>query len=135
MAGKRRKKHAATEVTAAPDVATGAGSAETQVETPAKLGKAAATRGDVSVTSKTEQAREKATTARADGKVPITRADVAPSPVASSAAAAAPDNAGSADDREQQIRERAYHLWKHAGEPHGQHEDYWVLAEKELLKG
>ena len=132
MAGKRRKKHAATEVKAAPDdAATRVQSTETHVEVPATPGKAAVPRGAVRVTPKAEQARKKATGATAAGKVPVTRAEVAPSP-AKGTAAAAPDNGSSAEDREQQIRERAYHLWKHAGEPHGQHDDHWSLAEKQL---
>ncbi|MCK0196934.1 DUF2934 domain-containing protein [Ancylobacter sp. 6x-1] len=32
------------------------------------------------------------------------------------------------DDREQRIRERAYHLWMEEGRPHGRHADHWVLA-------
>jgi hypothetical protein len=34
---------------------------------------------------------------------------------------------------EQEIRTRAYELWKDAGEPHGQMDQLWYKAEKELL--
>jgi hypothetical protein len=34
---------------------------------------------------------------------------------------------------EQEIRTRAYELWKAAGEPHGQMDTLWYQAEKELL--
>lgn len=34
---------------------------------------------------------------------------------------------------EQEIRTRAYELWKAAGEPHGQMDVLWYQAEKELL--
>lgn len=30
------------------------------------------------------------------------------------------------------IRERAYHIWKDLGEPHGQETNHWVRAEREL---
>ncbi|MBS7539579.1 DUF2934 domain-containing protein [Ancylobacter lacus] len=32
------------------------------------------------------------------------------------------------DDREQRIREKAYHLWVAEGYPHGRHERHWELA-------
>jgi Protein of unknown function (DUF2934) len=35
---------------------------------------------------------------------------------------------------EKDIRERAYHLWKSAGEPNGSPDDFWYQAEKEILK-
>jgi len=35
---------------------------------------------------------------------------------------------------ERRIRERAYHLWKSAGEPNGSPNDFWYQAEKEILK-
>jgi hypothetical protein len=34
---------------------------------------------------------------------------------------------------EQEIRNRAYHLWKKAGEPAGTMDIFWYEAEKELL--
>ena len=34
---------------------------------------------------------------------------------------------------EEQIRTRAYELWKSAGEPYGQMDVLWYQAEKELL--
>jgi hypothetical protein len=34
--------------------------------------------------------------------------------------------------RDQRIRERAYHLWKADGEPHGRDADYWERA-RELI--
>jgi hypothetical protein len=35
---------------------------------------------------------------------------------------------------EQEIRKRAYELWKDAGEPQGQMDQLWYKAEKELLE-
>ncbi|QOZ25200.1 hypothetical protein CI1B_42930 [Bradyrhizobium ivorense] len=35
---------------------------------------------------------------------------------------------------EQEIRTRAYELWKDAGEPHGNMDHLWYQAEKELLE-
>lgn len=34
---------------------------------------------------------------------------------------------------EDDIRNRAYHLWKEAGEPAGRMDIYWYQAERELL--
>ena len=34
---------------------------------------------------------------------------------------------------EEDIRHRAYHLWKEAGEPRGEMDTFWYEAEKELL--
>ncbi|MCQ8240798.1 DUF2934 domain-containing protein [Rhizosaccharibacter radicis] len=34
--------------------------------------------------------------------------------------------------REEKIRERAYHLWQAAGEPHGRHDEFWEQA-RELV--
>ncbi|MCK1477718.1 hypothetical protein ACVWZZ_008361 [Bradyrhizobium sp. LM6.10] len=34
---------------------------------------------------------------------------------------------------EEEIRNRAYHLWKEAGEPAGTMDTFWYEAEKELL--
>jgi Protein of unknown function (DUF2934) len=34
---------------------------------------------------------------------------------------------------EDDIRNRAYHLWKEAGEPAGRMDIYWYEAERELL--
>ena len=33
---------------------------------------------------------------------------------------------------EEDIRTRAYDLWKQAGEPEGRDEEFWLLAEQEL---
>jgi hypothetical protein len=33
---------------------------------------------------------------------------------------------------EQQIRERAFHLWEAAGRPHGQSDRHWLAAEREV---
>lgn len=33
---------------------------------------------------------------------------------------------------EEDIRTRAYDLWKEAGEPEGRDEEFWLLAEQEL---
>ncbi len=33
------------------------------------------------------------------------------------------------------IRERAYHIWKDLGEPHGQETNHWARAERELARG
>lgn len=33
----------------------------------------------------------------------------------------------------EEIRMRAYHLWLHAGRPHGQELDFWLRAEREFL--
>jgi hypothetical protein len=35
---------------------------------------------------------------------------------------------------EEQIRTRAYELWKQAGQPYGQMDTLWYQAEKELLR-
>jgi hypothetical protein len=35
---------------------------------------------------------------------------------------------------EEDIRKRAYHLWKSAGEPNGSPDDFWYQAEKEIFK-
>jgi hypothetical protein len=33
---------------------------------------------------------------------------------------------------EQQIRERAFHLWEQAGHPHDRADDHWLMAEREI---
>ena len=33
------------------------------------------------------------------------------------------------NDREQQVRERAYYLWEAEGRPHGRAEIHWAMAE------
>ncbi len=33
-------------------------------------------------------------------------------------------------DRQQRIRERAYHLWEADGSPHGRHDEYWERAQE-----
>ena len=35
---------------------------------------------------------------------------------------------------EYEVRVRAFELWRDAGEPDGQMDTFWYLAEKELLK-
>ncbi len=37
-----------------------------------------------------------------------------------------------ADDREQQIKQRAYRIWQDEGEPSGRDQDHWSRAEAEL---
>jgi len=37
------------------------------------------------------------------------------------------------NDRQQQIRERAYHLWEKAGYPWFRDEEFWHQAEKEIM--
>jgi hypothetical protein len=39
-----------------------------------------------------------------------------------------------AEPTEDEIRTRAFQLWKDAGEPDGMMETFWYLAEKELLR-
>jgi hypothetical protein len=39
-----------------------------------------------------------------------------------------------AEPTEDEIRTRAFELWKAAGEPHGIMETFWYQAEKELLQ-
>jgi hypothetical protein len=109
MAGKRRKKHAETEVTAAPNEAV--------------------TRGEVAV------APAKPSAVAPAAKVPTTRGDVGPTPAKLDTVVASPDAVAVTPDREEQIREHAYHIWKHAGEPHGDQDEHWILAEKQLQKG
>jgi hypothetical protein len=36
------------------------------------------------------------------------------------------------DDRDQEIRERAYAIWESEGRPAGSHEDHWNRAAREL---
>jgi hypothetical protein len=33
------------------------------------------------------------------------------------------------NDREQQVRERAYYMWEAEGRPHGRAEIHWAMAE------
>ena len=35
-------------------------------------------------------------------------------------------------DREERIRQRAYAIWQSEGHGHGQHEDHWHRAEREI---
>ena len=35
---------------------------------------------------------------------------------------------------EDEVRLRAFAMWRDAGEPHGQMDTFWYLAEKELLQ-
>jgi len=41
-------------------------------------------------------------------------------------------NKGAPMITEQQIRERAFHLWEADGRPHGRADHYWLSAEREL---
>lgn len=36
------------------------------------------------------------------------------------------------DQREEQLRQRAYDIWQAEGEPHGRDRDHWELAERQL---
>lgn len=36
------------------------------------------------------------------------------------------------DDRDEQLRQRAYGIWQAEGEPHGRDRDHWERAEREL---
>lgn len=36
------------------------------------------------------------------------------------------------DQREEQLRQRAYDIWQAEGEPHGRDRDHWEMAEREL---
>lgn len=36
------------------------------------------------------------------------------------------------DDRNEQIRERAYRIWQDEGEPHGREHDHWAQAAREI---
>lgn len=36
------------------------------------------------------------------------------------------------DEREEQLRQRAYGIWQAEGEPHGRDRDHWERAEREL---
>ncbi|WP_433910624.1 DUF2934 domain-containing protein [Sphingomonas yabuuchiae] len=38
------------------------------------------------------------------------------------------------DDRETQLRQRAYGIWQSEGEPHGRDRDHWERAERELAE-
>jgi hypothetical protein len=38
------------------------------------------------------------------------------------------------DDREEQLRQRAYGIWQAEGEPHGRDRDHWEKAERELTE-
>ncbi|WP_322965566.1 DUF2934 domain-containing protein [Sphingomonas fuzhouensis] len=38
------------------------------------------------------------------------------------------------DDREEQLRQRAYGIWQSEGEPHGRDRDHWERAERELTE-
>lgn len=39
------------------------------------------------------------------------------------------------DDRDDQIRQRAYQLWQDEGEPEGRDEAHWAQASRELGEG
>jgi hypothetical protein len=36
------------------------------------------------------------------------------------------------DDKHERVRQRAYEIWKQAGEPHGDHEQHWRQAVQEI---
>ena len=36
---------------------------------------------------------------------------------------------------EEDIRKRAYHLWKSAGEPNGNPDEFWYQAAKAIMRG
>ena len=36
------------------------------------------------------------------------------------------------NDRDEQLRQRAYGIWQSEGEPHGRDRDHWEQAEREL---
>ena len=36
------------------------------------------------------------------------------------------------DNRDEQLRERAYGIWQAEGEPHGRDREHWEMAEREL---
>lgn len=38
------------------------------------------------------------------------------------------------NDREEQLRQRAYGIWQSEGEPHGRDRDHWEQAERELTE-
>ena len=38
-----------------------------------------------------------------------------------------------ADNIFDRIRERAYQIWESLGHPHGDHDDHWLQAEREIL--
>lgn len=38
-------------------------------------------------------------------------------------------------DKTDRISRRAYELWEAAGRPHGQHDDHWLAAEREMSEG
>jgi hypothetical protein len=111
MAAKR-KKTTATEVTARPAAAR-----SKNVQPEVKDPKVEATRGEFA----------------AEPAKPDAARDAGASTSTTSPAATGSLN-GDSFEREQRIRERAYHLWKHAGEPDGQHVEHWTLAEKQHKK-
>ena len=39
------------------------------------------------------------------------------------------------DNRDENIRKRAYEMWEQEGRPDGQHESHWQRAEQELAGG
>jgi hypothetical protein len=122
MAAKRQKKSAATEVSKPAEVEvppSGPAAARSEAraapsELRAKSGTVETTRGDFTASSDSASAKRSAV-----GAAP-----------ADPAATAGETN--ETLDREQQIRERAYHLWKRDGEPHGLDEHHWTLAEQFL---
>ncbi len=38
------------------------------------------------------------------------------------------------NDRDEQLRQRAYGIWQSEGEPHGRDRDHWEQAERELTE-
>ncbi len=126
MAAKRKKKTAATEVSATPAEAI-----EPQAQPVAKVD---ATRGEVDTSAKADSVT--IGTAVTSGKVRAVRGDVTEASAKADAprsdVPAAPVTASRTPVGEDQIREQAYHLWKHAGEPQGRDAEYWALAKQML---
>jgi hypothetical protein len=36
------------------------------------------------------------------------------------------------EDREQKIKDRAHAIWEEQGKPHGQHDEHWLQAERDI---
>jgi hypothetical protein len=68
------------------------------------------------------------------GAEPNDEPETSPTPKSMPAAYADPPVIITAPHLREEIRMRAYHLWLHAGRPHGQELDFWLGAEREFLK-
>lgn len=66
-------------------------------------------------------------------ETPIEEPETPPTPKIMPAAHAEPPVLITAPHLREEIRMRAYHLWLHAGRPHGQELDFWLRAEREFL--